>query len=133
VARLLYGYDVRGGLYFDRSGEGGREEGEGGEGLGGGRDEARNQALSFSSSSSSSSSSRPDGGRGRAEASVPLQQGNAVVGREEEGGGLVPFRPEAQRGGLAMLPPQKEQSGERQGIVEGVQPLLVNGHEASIA
>jgi len=61
VSRLLYGYDVRGGLYFDKNGT---EEAEGGEGLGGGREEVRNQALAITSSSTS----KPDRERGQAEA-----------------------------------------------------------------
>ena len=136
VARLLFGYNVRGGLYFERNGERGREEAEGGEGLGGGREEAEIQALPFSSSLPS----QPDGVRGRAEASGPLLlQSNAVVGWGGEGEerGFVPFHSEAQRGygvgGQTVLPPQKKQGGEGQGLVEGVQPLLVNGHEASVA
>jgi len=136
VARHLFGYDVRGGLYFERNGERGREDAEEGEGLGGGREEAGIQALPFSSSLPS----QPDKGRGRAEASGSLLlQSNVVVGGcgEGEEGGFVPFHPEAQRGyhvgWQTVLPPQKKQGGEGQGLVEGVQPLLVNGHEASIA
>ena len=66
VERLLFGYDVRGGLYFDRNGTGEREEAEGGEGLGERREEAGHQVLPTTSSSSLGH----DGERGRAEASA---------------------------------------------------------------